>query len=324
LRTKFWPALASEVTFAKIHVAESELQRLWKMIGVTMNGLTQWSGDEIVKVAETIGIDSYVYCRCKELSLSTDYVELLKTEPVALSSALGYEEAERLQIHERLDSKPFEMMATQIYAQFGIPSTEKMKKVALAKALCKWNLVRRTAILLFERAFMLNLCCVLGMEPQYAESSRSTMLILFPELDGSINIAFQQASSKSKRRFPSATKSPVFPLSKESWYDISLEGLIRKHSMEVTYLYIIKVPSIMAKLERCSKQGAVFDFGSTERFRVQKYLRQAATHHAPEPNGSFRKIERDSHTVEYCDNETPTKEATNGTLYPVKLPIDFS
>jgi len=137
IRTKFWPALVAPYSLVKLHVVESELQRLWKIIGVVRNEKVLWVGDDIVKVADVIGIDSSVYCRSKELGCSKDFLELLKSERKDFATSFGYEEAERLQIHERLDSTIFETKATRLYTQFALPSTDKMKKVSLARALCK-------------------------------------------------------------------------------------------------------------------------------------------------------------------------------------------
>ena len=133
-RTKFWPALSCTVTFVKIRVVESEFKRLWKMIGISINEQSSWGDDDIVKLANRIGIDSYVYRRCQELFLSICDVDL---QQEVVTGALAYEEAERLQIHERLGSKQYEVLSKPMYRQFGIPHNAKMKKVALAKVLCK-------------------------------------------------------------------------------------------------------------------------------------------------------------------------------------------
>jgi len=120
-------------------VVESEFKRLWKMIDFSINEQSSWGGDEIVKIANRIGIVSYVYCRCQELHLSIRDVALqvstAKDEVVA--GAFAYEEAERLQIYEKLGSKQYEKLTKPMYGQFAIPLTAKMKKVALAKVLCK-------------------------------------------------------------------------------------------------------------------------------------------------------------------------------------------
>jgi IQ calmodulin-binding motif len=301
IRTKFWPALLAEATFTKIHVAELELKRLWSFIGATTTKeCPGWAGDEIVQVADTMGIDSAVYRRCLELNRSTDYIHFSKTEEASLAAALSYVEAERLQIHERLDSKLSGIMATQIYGQFGISSTGKMKKLALAKALCKLILLPRAANSAVDLSISSSHATFLGTEHRHAEPSRSTMLTLFPELNGSLSISFQPASSKSKRRFPSATNFPVLAFDNESWDNVSLEGLIRKHSKEVTHLFITKVPGIMARLDACQRSGTEHRLGSVQRHRAQKYLfgRLAEIESRAEPNcerhPAFQKIEHDS------------------------------
>ena len=273
-RTKFWPALTCSVTFIKINVVESELKRLWKVIGISVNEQTSCGDDEIVKIATTIGLDSYVYRRCQELRLSIRDVELqlCKAKQEVVACAFGYEEAERLQVHERLMSKPYEMMTRRMYVEFAIPPSAKMKKVALAKVLCKLTSQEYSVETVLACIQLNMMCCVAGTEHRFAELSRSTMLTLFPELDDSLQIAFQPASSKSKRRFPSAAKSPAFPFSKASWSDMSLEGLIAKHSKEVTHLYITEVPSIMAKLARQRKDAVGLEYIGAERRTVQRYL----------------------------------------------------
>ena len=75
------------------------------------------------------------------------------------------------------------------------------------------------------------------------------MLKLFPELGGSLNVSFQPACSKSKKRFPDANKVPASLVTMELWEEISLDGLVRKHVMEVTHLYITQVPALMARLD---------------------------------------------------------------------------
>jgi len=82
------------------------------------------------------------------------------------------------------------------------------------------------------------------------------MIELFPELEGSLNIVFQQTSGKSKRRFPDAPKSPSTLVTNDVWESISLESLIKKHNKEVTHLYMTKVPSLMAKLDEMDKKKA--------------------------------------------------------------------
>lgn len=138
LRTKFWHTLESPATLCKIRVVESELKRLMAAVGLPHRCQAPSLGDEVIKAADSIGVDSSIYRRCQEISISKETEPGTQANGIEDSSAaLSYEEAERLQIHERLDSKMFEVMAGRIYAQFEIPSTEKMKKVTLAKAICK-------------------------------------------------------------------------------------------------------------------------------------------------------------------------------------------
>lgn len=81
------------------------------------------------------------------------------------------------------------------------------------------------------------------------------MLSLFPELEDGLNIAFQNASSKSKRRFKNAHKSPSTMLvSRDLWDEISLDRLVKRHNKEVTHLYMTKVPSFMVKLDNIDRR----------------------------------------------------------------------
>jgi hypothetical protein len=137
LRTKLWPAFSSGVGFARLRVAESELGRMWQTLGIESEKKGLSVSDEATKMAKSIGIDMNNYCICQELSLLVDYGMPFESLRPALMQAYEFEEAERLQIHERLDAKASEKENVGRYKEFGIPSSEKMKKVALARAICK-------------------------------------------------------------------------------------------------------------------------------------------------------------------------------------------
>lgn len=224
LRTKLWPVFSSNASFARVFVAEREIKRTWELLGISFENIpSNGVADETTKLAESVGIDIGVYVFCRKNGPVLAKKSALESTSPTLKEAYQVEEAERLQIHERLDSKASDNEA--LYRAFGIPSTEKMKKVAVARAV--WSTL------------------------SLAESSVSTMLALFPELDGSLNIIFQQRTAKSKRRFPDALKNPPREvlMSKELWDSISLDGLIKKHNQEATHLFVTQVPSLMAKLD---------------------------------------------------------------------------
>ena len=80
------------------------------------------------------------------------------------------------------------------------------------------------------------------------------MMKIFPELEGALNIAFHDTSSKSRRRFSKATKVVTAPVDRKLWDEISLEGKTRMHMKEVATIYITKVPTLMAKLDELDKR----------------------------------------------------------------------
>lgn len=137
LRTRMWPTFSSTPSFAKLRVAKSELRRMWDNLGIDIGTRGKTVSDRTTKLATSLGIDMTTYCICQELSLFSNYGTPFESLRGALRQAYEYEEAERLQIHDRLDTKAFEHRAAELYSVFGIPVGEKMKKVALARAMCK-------------------------------------------------------------------------------------------------------------------------------------------------------------------------------------------
>lgn len=79
-------------------------------------------------------------------------------------------------------------------------------------------------------------------------------MIIFPELEGSMNISFHPPSKKAKRRFSEAPETAPTPIDKELWERSSLEGTIKKHVKEVTSIYITQVPSLMVRLSEAEKR----------------------------------------------------------------------
>ena len=80
------------------------------------------------------------------------------------------------------------------------------------------------------------------------------MMLVFPELEGSLNIAFHDPSSKSRRRFNKACKVTTPLVERDVWNEASLEGISKKHMQEVARIYITKVPTLMAKLDEADKR----------------------------------------------------------------------
>jgi hypothetical protein len=138
LRTKIWPTFSDGTGFARLRLAESELYRLWRLVGIKVDGNTASFNDEATRLGDFIGIDNKTYCICKKSMVSVNYSQLPESSALAIQNALAIEEAERLQIYERLDSKSACRDVGSIYQEFDIPANEKMKKVSLAKLLCKW------------------------------------------------------------------------------------------------------------------------------------------------------------------------------------------
>eukprot|EP00547_Thalassionema_nitzschioides_P014161 CAMPEP_0194249366 /NCGR_PEP_ID=MMETSP0158-20130606/20316_1 /TAXON_ID=33649 /ORGANISM="Thalassionema nitzschioides, Strain L26-B" /LENGTH=316 /DNA_ID=CAMNT_0038985875 /DNA_START=271 /DNA_END=1217 /DNA_ORIENTATION=+ len=225
LRTKLWPTIAAKEGFSRMRLCESEISRLIKIIGIDMNMPGSSMNDSTIqlKLSESLGIDNQIYCICKRLA--TELPEHVKGKtPISLETAEGIEQAERLQIYERLGDKSFDKnQAADLYESFLVPKKEKHKKVFLAQSI--WN--------------------------NYGDvkKSISTMLIFFPELDSSLNIVFREPSSKSRRRFSKADKVVQLPVDKNFWDEISLEGKLKKHMKEVATIYMTKVPTIMAVLD---------------------------------------------------------------------------
>lgn len=93
-----------------------------------------------------------------------------------------------------------------------------------------------------------------GNHYDQVEKSVSTMMQIFPELEGALNIAFHYSSSKVRRRFAKATKVETPPVERSLWDEISLEGKMKKHMQEVASIYITAVPALMAKLDEAYKK----------------------------------------------------------------------
>lgn len=81
------------------------------------------------------------------------------------------------------------------------------------------------------------------------------MSLLFPELDGSLNVVLLPPSKKSRRRFPDARKVEAIQVDKTIWKSTSFECVIKKHMQEVTSIYITRVPSLISKLQNLDERA---------------------------------------------------------------------
>jgi len=227
-RTKFWPNISTDRNFMCLRIAELELLRLWDIARLPTCLNDSKYSDEISLYCDSIGISNEIYYRSKECAgLLQGDVSVISTN----GNTLQFEEAERLQIYERLKNDLFEKDLSTIYRTFDIAPDEKMKKLYLSKTL--W-----TKLVMADR-------------------SATFMALLFPELKKKFSISFTTPSSKGKRRFPKATKQVVPPIDHELWEEISIEGRTKKHVQEVAMLFITKVPEISKKLDsvRASKES---------------------------------------------------------------------
>lgn len=224
-RTKFWPTIASDKSFAQLRLCESEIRRLVEKCGLSVDSPDSFS-DTITRTAEMLGLDNSVYVMSMQIAKSLSAPP--ENAPTTLATAEGFEQAERLQLHERLDSKTFASELEALYHAFGIPMNGKKKKETLANSI--WNVYEEV------------------------EKSVTWMMKVFPELEGALNIAFHDVSAKSRRRFNKAAKVVTPPVDRALWDEISLEGRTRTHMKEVATIYITKVPTLMAKLDEIDKR----------------------------------------------------------------------
>lgn len=144
LRTKLWPALSSEYGFARLRLAESELMRMWNVLGMNVGTKKVTYGDEATDLGTELGADNSTYIMCKQMMVKADNTPQSEFIPPKLQQAYEVEEAERLQIHERMNSIKSDKVVGKIFGEFGIPPKDKMKKVAVARSICKYKHLTRT------------------------------------------------------------------------------------------------------------------------------------------------------------------------------------
>ena len=235
LRTKLWPDYFNVGhKFLRLRLAEGELVRLWALIGFKSKGTVAMDpSDDVARLSVFIGMNNAVYFRSKQCDAFLKTVagsSSPKSDKV--SGVVQAEEAERLQIYERLREITSEKDLSSIYRNFNFPPDEKFKKMLLAKNIwTKFNEV---------------------------ENSVSTMNSLFPELLNSFSMKYQPPSLKGHRRFNKASKAPVPPIDQKFFDKISVEGNVKKHVQEVAMLYITKVPSLMSRLDKSNGNGNLF------------------------------------------------------------------
>lgn len=219
-RTKLWPDISSDKSFLCLRIAESELERLWDVASLPICSKGSRYSDNISLYCNSIGISNKTYLKSKEC---TDWLKGNMSMISNYDDALRNEEAERLQIYERLSISIFEKDISNLYRTFNIAPDEKMKKVALSQKV--W-----TNIVLADR-------------------SVTSMIFIFPELKNTPGISVLNPSSKGKRRFPKALMQPFPTIDHELWEAISIEGRTKRHVHEVAMLFITKVPEISKKLD---------------------------------------------------------------------------
>ena len=230
-RAKLWLDISCGNSFLYLRLAESELSRLWDIASLSdrLNGAKR--PDIISLKCDSIGISNDVYYKSKKCA---DLIQSGGSISSEVGEALRLEETERLQIYERLNSIISEKDVSTLYRNFDIAQDAKNKKIALSKMF--W-----TKIVLADR-------------------SATSMTFIFPELKNSLGISFLNPTSKGRRRFPNALKSPVPPIDHDLWKEISAEGKTKRHVQEVAMLFITKVPNLSNKLDSVlASENSEFD-----------------------------------------------------------------
>lgn len=135
LRTKLWPTISSSGNFARLSLCECEVLRLVKLGGLTLETNASFN-DRTTKVGDSLGLENDVYRMCKQVPVLLTEISQ-EISPPSLQTAEGYEQAERLQLYEHLDSKNLADKVGDLYELFGIAAKEKRKKERLAQSICK-------------------------------------------------------------------------------------------------------------------------------------------------------------------------------------------
>jgi hypothetical protein len=229
-RTKLWPDISGSHSFIRLRLAESELIRLWEIADFP-DRLTDAKGaDEITRLGDFFGTGNEVYCRSMKCIDWISNCGSSLTEYSTIENAFRIEEAERLQIYERLNSSVSvsEKDILTMYHNFDILQSTPMKKLSLSKRI--WT----------------NL--------DESDRSASFMIYLFPEFNNSLGISFHKPSSKGQRRFPKTRKPPLPSIDHILWDRASIEGNTKRHVQEVAMIFITRVPSLTIKLDSICKR----------------------------------------------------------------------
>ena len=133
-RTKLWSDVwPSWGTFSSCRVVENELIRQWGLLELHLRSGDVDARDNGIGSVIEIRNDVFRWCLHVEAQL-----ENLDNSKPGLKAAMEYEDAERLQIYERLSSCSQEDLAS-FYDDFGIPRNDAKKKVQLANIICKFT-----------------------------------------------------------------------------------------------------------------------------------------------------------------------------------------
>lgn len=139
LRTKLWPTISSGKGSSRLRLAESELNRVWESLGMTLDANIQNCNNETTRLADLLGLDNGTYCKCLTSAKLVRGNQVSGASSPQIQKAWEAVEAERLQVYERLDSSRLLTDIEGIYNDFDIPRNEKMKKVSLAKSICEYK-----------------------------------------------------------------------------------------------------------------------------------------------------------------------------------------
>ena len=162
-RTKLWPTFNGE-SFARLRLCQAEIIRVLQIVDLDVDLNNSLLFDSTTQAGDSLGIDNEVYCISKHLSVVLKERVVEKT-PAYLQTFEGFEQAERLQLYDRLDSKSFANDVGKIYDLFNVPSREKKKKQYLAQIICKWTRHFRSS----EPAFFLCLTLTLPFNLSFRE-----------------------------------------------------------------------------------------------------------------------------------------------------------
>jgi hypothetical protein len=241
--------------FVRQGIAEAELIRLWKELGIPVQDRTAGNpmafdvgNDKVVREAKVMGISHWVYAQSvlvnamltgnpsSTIPSTTFSASKRNVGPTSNSTResviKGHNHnmlrliAERKQVYERLAAIPSSANENLIITInfFGISHKNKKKKHALAEAL--WQ------------------------DIDLADESRLVIMQLFPELKQASNICLLEIPKKGMgSRFRAAEAAPA-PLDSSLCAHSLLEDRIRHHVSEVASTCMLHVPQLTLRLSR--------------------------------------------------------------------------